>query len=88
MCIRDSYKPEDYTDDDIEAVQLLASLLVDAVERKRAEEQLAHLAYYDALTQLPNRVLLTDRLQQAMAQADRDQTRLAVCCLLYTSRCV
>ncbi|MBK8534138.1 MAG: EAL domain-containing protein [Candidatus Competibacteraceae bacterium] len=62
-------------------MQLLASLLVDAVERKRAEEQLAHLAYYDALTQLPNRVLLTDRLQQAMAQADRDQTRLAVCYL-------
>ena len=50
-------------------------------EHKRAEDRIQHLAYYDALTQLPNRVLLTDRLQQAIAQTRRDQKRLAVCCL-------
>ena len=50
-------------------------------ERKRAEDRIQHLAYYDALTQLPNRVLLTDRLQQAIAQTRRDQKRLAVCYL-------
>jgi diguanylate cyclase (GGDEF)-like protein/PAS domain S-box-containing protein len=53
----------------------------DITERKQAEARIAHLAYHDALTQLPNRVLLTDRLQQAMAQARRDQRRLAVCFL-------
>ena len=74
-------KPEDYTDDDVEAVRLLADLLIDAVERKRAEARIEHLAYHDALTHLPNRVLLTDRLQQAMAQTERDQKRLAVCYL-------
>lgn len=54
---------------------------INITERKRAEARIEHLAYHDALTQLPNRVLLTDRLQQAMAQARRDQQRLAVCYL-------
>jgi len=74
-------KPEDYTADDVAAVQALADLLIDAVERKQAEDRITQLAYHDALTQLPNRVLLTDRLQQAMAQTERDQKRLAVCYL-------
>ena len=54
---------------------------LDITGRKRAEERITHLTYYDDLTKLPNRVLLTDRLQQAMAQAQRDQQRLAVCYL-------
>ena len=74
-------KPEDYTDDDIDAVEHLLSLLIDMVERKRAEARIEHLAYHDALTHLPNRVLLTDRIQQAMAQAERDRKLLAVCYL-------
>jgi diguanylate cyclase (GGDEF)-like protein/PAS domain S-box-containing protein len=53
----------------------------DITDRRRAEERITHLTYYDALTQLPNRVLLTDRLQQAMAQTQRDQQKLAVCYL-------
>ena len=74
-------KPEDYTDDDVEAMQQLTDLMMDVVERKRTADRMEHLAYHDALTQLPNRVLLADRLQQAMAQARRDQKRLAVCYL-------
>jgi PAS domain-containing protein len=54
---------------------------INITERKQAEARVEHLAYHDALTQLPNRVLLTDRLRQAMAQARRDQKRLAVCYL-------
>ncbi|HEY5717695.1 MAG TPA: EAL domain-containing protein, partial [Motiliproteus sp.] len=41
-------------------------------ERKRAEEQIRNLAFYDALTQLPNRRLLLDRLQQATAACARN----------------
>ncbi|MEG4116197.1 EAL domain-containing protein [Microcoleus sp. N9_B4] len=43
----------------------------DVTERKMAEEQLLHDALHDALTELPNRALLTDRLGQAFARAQR-----------------
>jgi len=41
-------------------------------------ERMAHLAQYDALTDLPNRLLLRDRAQQAFAQAQRDGNLVAV----------
>ncbi|MFA5825607.1 MAG: diguanylate cyclase [Gallionellaceae bacterium] len=50
----------------------------DITARKAAEENIRHQAQYDALTDLPNRVLLFDRLRQALAQAKRDKTRLAL----------
>ena len=50
----------------------------DITERKEHQSQLEHIAHFDALTNLPNRVLLADRLQQAMAQAQRRGQRLAV----------
>jgi diguanylate cyclase len=43
-----------------------------------ANQQLRHLATHDALTGLPNRVLLDDRLQQAIAHADRDMRSFAL----------
>jgi diguanylate cyclase (GGDEF)-like protein len=49
----------------------------DITERRRAEKQIAHMARHDALTDLPNRVLLRDRLAHALAELPRDQ-RLAV----------
>jgi diguanylate cyclase (GGDEF)-like protein/PAS domain S-box-containing protein len=46
---------------------------------KQHEKQLKYLAHYDALTNIPNRVLLADRMKQAIAQAKREQKILAVC---------
>jgi diguanylate cyclase (GGDEF)-like protein len=48
----------------------IASLRAQA-ERKRAEKEIEHLAYYDPLTELPNRRLFLDRLQQALAGCAR-----------------
>lgn len=45
-------------------------------ERKAAEKQIEHLAFYDSLTELPNRRLLMDRLQQAMASRSRNRGAL------------
>lgn len=50
----------------------------DIGERKRTEEQIRHLAYYDVLTDLPNRRLFLDRLNQGLVQAKRYQRCLAV----------
>ncbi|MBV8518116.1 MAG: PAS domain S-box protein [Acidobacteria bacterium] len=50
----------------------------DITERTYAEEQIKHLAYHDALTNLPNRLLFKDRLTVALSHAHRDDLRLAV----------
>lgn len=46
--------------------------------RKIAEERLAHLAYHDSLTDLPNRLLLHDRLEQAVLATHRTGDPLAL----------
>ena len=50
----------------------------DITRRKEAEAALEHQALHDALTDLPNRVLLHDRLQQAIRAADRNTTSVAL----------
>ncbi len=60
-----------------EPTQYMA-LFSDITEIKRHEQQLQHIAHYDPLTGLPNRVLFTNRLRQAMAQALRNKQMLAV----------
>lgn len=51
----------------------ISTIARDITERKAAERQIEHLAYYDLLTQLPNRRLLLDRLQQALAGSARSR---------------
>ena len=50
----------------------------DATEKTYAEEQIKHLAYHDALTNLPNRLLFKDRLTVSISHAQRERTRIAV----------
>ena len=54
------------------------ALFTDITPMKEHEKQLEHMAHYDVLTALPNRVLLADRLLQAMVQVDRRKRRVAV----------
>ncbi len=53
-------------------------LLHDVTARTVVEMQMKHQAYHDALTDLPNRIMFEDRLQQALAQARRDGTLVAL----------
>jgi diguanylate cyclase (GGDEF)-like protein/PAS domain S-box-containing protein len=63
------------------AVSHYLGVFSDITQIKENEKQLERLAHYDALTGIPNRLLLADRLQQAIAQARRSGTVLAVCYL-------
>lgn len=53
-------------------------IMRDISERKAAEAKIIHLAHYDALTDLPNRGLVQDRIQQAIASARRSGAQFAV----------
>lgn len=53
-------------------------VMSDITERKRAEQELRYLANYDALSGLPNRTLLSQRLGQAISMADRLSHKVAV----------
>jgi diguanylate cyclase (GGDEF)-like protein/PAS domain S-box-containing protein len=54
------------------------ALATDITDQISQQEQLERIAHYDAVTQLPNRILLARELQQAMAQARRQNTRIAI----------
>ncbi len=54
------------------------TVFTDITAQKQAEAQLQHLAHFDPLTQLPNRLLVLNRLDHAIAAADRAQRRVAV----------
>jgi diguanylate cyclase (GGDEF)-like protein/PAS domain S-box-containing protein len=54
------------------------SLFIDITQRKRDEDEIAYRANYDPLTGLPNRNLLAERLNQALKQARRENSRVAV----------
>lgn len=54
------------------------AIFADISERKAAEARISHLAYHDPLTSLPNRLLLRDRLTQALHAAERSGHRVGV----------
>lgn len=72
--------------DDEDNLEYAIGMVEDITDRKRSEQalrdsqmRLESLAYYDTLTQLPNRRLFSDHIQQEMAIAKRRGTLLAVC---------
>lgn len=68
--------------DDSGAVSNYVSVFSDISQLKEQEKQLTQLAYYDALTDLPNRVLLVDRMNQGMSQSRRVGGSLMAVCYL------
>ncbi len=57
---------------------LLLGIFRDISDRKAAEERIKYLAYHDPLTNLPNRTLLNDRLEQSLRHARRENTTVGV----------
>ncbi len=63
------------------AIQNYVAVFSDVSAYKKLEAELQHIAYYDTLTDIPNRRLLTDRLKQAIARSQRTQRPVAICYL-------
>lgn len=63
---------------DLEIINRAANLAAIAIERKQAQTQAEHMAHFDALTTLPNRTLMLDRLEQALVQARRNKRGVAL----------
>lgn len=61
-----------------DVVPVIRLVISDITEKKIYEEKLNRIAQYDSLTNLPNRLLLSDRLHQAMVQAQRYELTLAI----------
>jgi diguanylate cyclase (GGDEF)-like protein/PAS domain S-box-containing protein len=64
--------------DDKGDITHFAAIFSDMTQRSAVEEKMRHLANHDALTDLPNRVLLGDRLKQAILQAQREREQLTM----------
>jgi diguanylate cyclase (GGDEF)-like protein/PAS domain S-box-containing protein len=64
-----------------ELVRSARDMAIVALEHSRLYEELRHQSQHDALTGLPNRLLLEDRLEQAVKQARRQETLVGVCFL-------
>jgi PAS domain S-box-containing protein len=57
---------------------IVVSFLTDITERRKSEEKIISMAYYDALTELPNRYLFKDRLKQAIVVAKKYKRLVAI----------
>ncbi len=71
-------RTEPFGDDDWQYVETVVESLSRGIERRASDARIAHLAYVDALTSLPNRVALHARLDEALAESERVGARTAV----------
>jgi len=70
--------PRQHTQLDDQILEIAIRVAAIAIERQRTQEQIVYMAHHDALTGLPNRVLLEDRLNQALLLAQRYTRQVTV----------
>jgi diguanylate cyclase (GGDEF)-like protein len=78
LLVRDTREPDDFTREVLLSASRMASV---ALEHDRMQDELFRRAHFDPLTELPNRVLFEDRLQQAVALAGRRKSNVGVLCI-------
>jgi PAS domain S-box-containing protein len=76
--LRTVYQEAEFVTDQAGKSMRLVGTLQDITERRRVEQQVQHLSYYDKVTGLPNRFLLKQQLAQALATARQRKHHLAV----------
>lgn len=78
LIVQSDAKNARHTENDRELLEFISIQVAAAIERKQMIERLQHMALYDQLTQLPNRELLLDRIQQALSSARRNHRQFAL----------
>jgi diguanylate cyclase (GGDEF)-like protein len=78
LVLRDQREPDSFTREVLLSASRMAAV---ALGHERMQEELFRRAHYDALTELPNRVLFEDRLNQAVALAARRGSSVGVLCI-------
>jgi diguanylate cyclase (GGDEF)-like protein len=73
-----SATPRRFRAEDVDFLHAVAHVVAGALHRADTDERIRHDALHDALTGLPNRTLLLDRLTLALARSQRDRTPVAV----------
>jgi diguanylate cyclase (GGDEF)-like protein len=64
--------------EDRDLLKVLTNMLAEAITKVKVEKEISYLAYYDALTGLPNRTLISGRLEQAIPLARRNEKMIGV----------
>jgi diguanylate cyclase (GGDEF)-like protein len=64
--------------EDRDLLKVLTNMLAEAITKVKVEKEISYLAYYDALTGLPNRTLINNRLEQAIPLARRNEKMIGV----------
>tara|TARA_R110001599_G_scaffold42551_8_gene128104 strand:+ start:14759 stop:16147 length:1389 start_codon:yes stop_codon:yes gene_type:complete len=67
-----------FTEKDQQLLHYISTQIATAIQRARMHERLEFLSRYDQLTKLPNRMLLSDRINMALARARREKGKAAV----------
>ena len=78
LVVKSAWGEERYTEQHKDLLQYVSTQVAAAIERKQLHARLQYLAQYDALTHLPNRELLYDRLNRALIHAKREHECMAV----------
>ena len=73
-----SDSPRSFSEQDVRFLQGIANTLAAVIERHQSHEQLNYMAVHDAVTDLPNRLLMTDRLDVALHHAERSSLKVAL----------
>lgn len=71
-------RPRVFTSDDANFLLSVSNVVANAIERKRLSAHIDHVARYDTLTDLPNRILFIDRVTRAVSHAKREKEQIAV----------
>ncbi|MBQ0744316.1 MAG: diguanylate cyclase [Pseudomonas sp.] len=78
LLLHSSSTTQRYTSRDLELLHYVSTQIASAIQRMQMQSRLQFLSHYDHLTELPNRTLLFDRMEQALARARRENGKVSL----------